>query len=172
MICVSNFIVLPIKVDTTEGLIGLGKQLIFVLSEYFLVMELASVLASIPCPYLTAASEKNTMFSHYILSLIHPFTSQTTQHKYPVCFDQDSFVLLWFFLCLLALAFFVLCCFSKCQSLPNPCVTSESLGNVLSNGTKPCVWLFLSMLSSGLGNSYTFLNKSIQYHVTQEQHRV
>lgn len=34
-----------------SGLAILGKYLIFVISEYFLVMELVSVLARIPCPY-------------------------------------------------------------------------------------------------------------------------
>jgi len=101
MICVSNFIVLPIKVDTTEGITILGKYLIFTISEYFLVMELALVLASIPCPYLTVASENNTTyFFHYVLFIHSSIYLLHNIAKVSCLFWSRCFVFLWFFVCL------------------------------------------------------------------------
>lgn len=150
MICVSDFIVLPVKVDTTEGTTLLGKYLIFVISEYVLVMERASVLASIPCSYLTAASENDIIY--FLIMFYHSFIHLfPRQHSTSLMFAFVKTILLCFgFFCL-----FVDCglfCFSICWSVPTPCVTSESLRNVLTNGMKPCVWVLLIVFSRGLGN--------------------
>lgn len=125
-------------------------------------MEQASVLASIPCSYLTAASENNIIY--FLIMFYHSFVHLfPRQHSTSFIFAFVKTVLLCFvFFCLLAVACFILFCFSICWSLPNPCVISESLRNVLTNEMKPCVWVLLVVFSSGLGNSYIFLSKSMQ----------
>lgn len=60
---------------TTEDLTILGKYLIFAISEYFFVMELALVLASIPCPFNCCIQKYHNLFSQYVLSDIHPFNA-------------------------------------------------------------------------------------------------